>query len=272
MPKLSIVVAVYNAERYIKESLDSVFAQPYDDFELILINDGSTDNTLDLLEPYTKHSNVILMQNKYNEGYGFSRNRGFVKARGEYIAIHDADDVSLPHRFQKEVNLLDAQKEITIVGGHAIRISDTGQVIGNMAYPPETTGEAFRIIRQFKLNPIIDPSSMFRRQPILDIGAYRMEPGLRTVHDFDLWCRLLLEGHHLYNFQEPLIKYRINPAGITRIKKQEQTEATDIIWAAFKRKSFPKVTLRSECFTQDFDLEMWNVKEAENAKNRNLDR
>ena len=99
----------------------------------------------------------------------------------------------------------------------------------------------------------------------MDIGAYRMEPELRTVYDFDLWCRLLLEGHHLYNFQEPLIKYRINPAGVTRIKKQEQVEATDLIWSAFKSKSFPKVTLRTECFAQDFDLGIWNNKEANNA-------
>jgi len=265
MPKLSVIMAVYNAERYIKESLESVFSQTYDDFELILISDGSTDNSLELLKPYAKRSNVTLLQNKYNEGYGYSRNRGFIAAQGEYIAIHDADDVSLPHRFQKEVEFLDQRKDITVVGGHAVRISDTGQFIGSMSYPPENTEDAFRVIRQFKLNPIIDPSSMFRRQPILDIGCYRMEPELKTVHDFDLWCRLLLEGHYLYNFQEPLIKYRINPAGVTRIRKQEQVEATDLVWAAFKRRSFPKVTLKMDCFAQDFDLEMWNNKEPGNA-------
>lgn len=261
MPKLSVITAVYNAERYIEESLHSVFAQSYTDFELIIIEDASTDNTPKLLKPFIERPNVTLLQNKYNEGYGFSRNRGFVAATGEYVAIHDADDVSLPHRFQRQVNFLDQRQDITFIGGHAIRISDAGQVIGSMSYPPETTDAAFRVIRQFKLNPIIDPSSMFRRQPILDIGAYRMEPELKTVHDFDLWCRLLITGHHLYNFQEPLIKYRINPAGITRIKKQEQVEATDLIWAAFKRKSFPKVTLRRECFEQDFGLEIWNKQE-----------
>jgi len=271
MPKLSIIVAVFNAERYIKESLDSIFAQPYTDFELILIHDGSTDNTLELLQPYAERPNVILLQNKYNEGYGFSRNRGFVIAQGEYIAIHDADDITLPDRFQKEVSFLDQRKDITVVGGHAIKISDTGQIIGSIVYPPETTRDAFRVIRRFKLNPIIDPSSMFRRQPILDIGAYRMEPELRTVHDFDLWCRLLIKGHHLYNFQEPLIKYRINPTGITRTKQQEQIEATDIIWAAFKRRTFPEVTLRRECFMQDFGLELWNDKERKNVPNSNMD-
>lgn len=265
MPKLSVVTAVYNAERYIVESLNSIFNQTYRDFELILIDDCSSDNTSKLLEPFASRPNVTLLKNKYNEGYGFSRNRGFLEARGEYIAIHDADDVSLPHRFQKEVGLLDAKRDITVVGGHAVRISDTGQIIGSMVYPPENTGDAFRVIRRFKLNPIIDPSCMFRRQPILDIGAYRMEPELKTVHDFDLWCRLLLDGHHLYNFQEPLIKYRINPAGITRIRKKEQVEATDLVWSAFQSRSFPKVTLRPECFEQDFELDLWNNKETEDV-------
>lgn len=258
MPKLSIVTAVYNADRYLVESLDSVFNQPFDDFELILIDDCSTDSSPAILHEYTQLSNVILLKNKYNEGYGYSRNRAFLEAQGEYIAIHDADDVTLPCRFQKEVELLDHRKEVTVVGGHAIRISDTGQPIGNMSYPPKSTEEAFRVIRQFKLNPIIDPSSMFRRQPVLDLGAYRMDPGLRTVCDFDLWCRLLLKGHHLYNFQEPLIKYRINPQGVTRIRKQEQVQATDFVWAAFQRRAFPEVVLRSDYFQQDSELDFLN--------------
>jgi len=260
MPKLSVVVSIFNAERYIQESLDSVLNQPYKDFELILIDDGSTDNTQKILQPYIELPQVIFLQNKYNEGYGFSRNRGFICAQGEYVAIHDADDISLPVRFQKEVELLDLRQEITVVGGHAIRISNTGHIVGSIIYPPETTEKAFHVIRKFKLNPIIDPSSMFRRQPILDIGAYRMDPKLKTVYDFDLWCRLLINGHQLYNFQEPLIKYRINPNGITRSKEQEQKKATELVWSAFKRKTFPKTTLKTNSFTQDFGFDFWNNK------------
>ncbi len=257
MPKLSIVTAVYNAERYLEESLESVFNQSYSDFELILVNDASTDKSADVLNKYATRSNVVLLNNKYNEGVSFSRNRAFLVAQGEYIAIQDADDVSLPHRFTKQVELLDKRSEITVTGGHAVRIGETGQFLGSMIYPPEHTGAAFRAIR-LKLNPIIDPSSMFRRQPILDIGAYRMDPELRTVQDFDLWCRLLIQGHQLYNFQEPLIKYRINPHGVTRLRKQEQVEATDKVWAAFQRRSFPQVTLRKECFEEEKGFDLWN--------------
>ncbi len=247
-PQLSIVTCVYNADQYLRESLNSIFSQTYQDFELIIVNDASTDKSREIIDEYMHHSEVILLENSYNEGVPYSRNKGFLEAQGEYIAIHDADDVSLPYRFQKQVTFLDNHKDITFIGGHAVRISDTGKILGSMHYPPEHTRDAFRVITRFKLNPIIDPSCMFRRQPILDIGAYRMEPELRTVQDFDLWCRLLTQGHLLYNFQEPLIKYRINPKGVTRLKKQEQVQATDIVWAAFKKKKFPKVCLRPEAY------------------------
>lgn len=249
-PKLSVVTCIYNAEKHLNESLDSVFNQTFKDFELILINDASTDKTNEIIQTYANRPEVTVLKNMYNEGVPYSRNRGFWQARGEYIAIHDADDVSLSHRFKKQISFLDTNPHVTVVGGHAIRISDGGKILGSMIYPPEHTRGAFRVITQFKLNPIIDPSCMFRRQPVLDIGAYRMEPELRTVQDFDLWCRLLVNGHLLYNFQEPLIKYRINPEGITRLRKQEQMEATDVVWAAFKKKNFPTVVFRPESYKQ----------------------
>ena len=233
MPKISIVMCTFNAEKYLVDSLDSVFNQPYKDFELIIVNDCSTDNSKDIIQNYTKHPEVVVLNNKYNEGVSFSRNKAFLSAKGEYIAIQDADDITLPIRFEKQVKYLDQHPEITVVGGHAIRINETGMHIGNMIYPPEETKNAFRVIRQFKLNPIIDPSCMFRRQPILDIGGYRMEPELRTVQDFDLWCRLLTKGH-------------------------QQVFATDLVWVAFKRRSFPEVRLRSECFSEDSELNFLN--------------
>lgn len=257
MPKLSVVMAVYNAETYLDESIKSVLNQTFQDFELIIVHDCSTDNSHAILKKYTQ-PNIVLIENKYNEGVPFSRNKAFLIASGEYIAIQDADDISLPSRFEKQVEYLDKNKSITMIGSHAIRISDAGKFLGHMSYPPENTHNAFRVIRQFKLNPIIDPSSMFRKQPILDIGAYRMEPELKTVQDFDLWCRLLLEGHQLYNFQEPMIKYRINLHGVTRLKKQEQVQATDSVWAAFIKKSFPRVLLRPECFVEDYQLDFLN--------------
>jgi len=237
----------------------SVFDQTYQDYEVILVNDASSDDSIKILSRYAERPNVILLENKYNEGVAYSRNRAILAASGEYIAIHDADDSSLSYRFEKQVKILDNRKEIAVTGGHAIRIGTSGQFLGCMSYPPPDTPKALYVIRQHKLNPIIDPSSMFRRQAFLDIGGYSMDSLLRTVQDFDLWCRLLVTGHQLYNFQEPLIKYRINPSGVTRLKEKEQKVATDEVWASFMQKSFPIIKLRESAFLQDSHEDLSNI-------------
>lgn len=250
MPKLSVITTVFNAEAYLRESLDSVFNQDFDDFELILVNDGCTDGSRDIMIEYAGRVNVRLLENQYNEGCPFGRNRALIAATGEYVAVHDADDISLPERFSQEVEFLDKHKNVTFMGSHAIKISHTGSTLGTMHYPPPTTEDGFKCIVRYKLNPIIDPSCMFRRETILQHGGYNMDAELRTVQDFDLWCRLLAQGYHMSNIQHPLIKYRINPKSITRKERGKQIEATDLVWARFRRKNFPTVTLRRDLFEQ----------------------
>jgi glycosyltransferase involved in cell wall biosynthesis len=250
-PKLSIITTIYNAERYVQESLDSIFSQPFSDFELILVNDGSTDKTRDIILQSLNRPNVRLLENKYNEGIPVSRNRALLEARGKYVAIHDADDVTLPQRFIKQVKMLDSRKEIVAVGTHAIKINASGQVIGSMVYPPKTTEQAFRMIMQIKLNPIIDPSCMYRKDMIIDYGGYPMDPEFLTVPDFHLWCRLISNNHRIANIQERLIKYRVNPKGVTRTRNAEMVQATNKVWASFKRRNLKKLPLRADYFQSD---------------------
>ncbi len=252
MTKLSIICTVYNADNYVRESLDSIFDNPPDlDYELILVNDGSTDKTRDILISYADKPNVRLLENKHNEGIPVGRNRALLAATGEYVAIHDADDVSLPDRFDEEASFLDEHPNITFMGGHAVKMSATGETIGSMVYPPKDTLNAFSIITRFKLNPIIDPSCMYRREDIMKNGGYSMDPKMRTVLDFDLWCRLLVKGYRLANIQHPLIKYRINPNGVTRTEKQTMVEATDEVWSAFRRRMLKDIRMSTAVFEQD---------------------
>ena len=252
MPKLTVITTIYNAETYLKDSLESVFGQSFQDFELILVNDGSTDGSRKImLDYFRKYANVRLLENADNEGIPLSRNRALLIAQGEYIAIHDGDDISLPDRFEKEVSFLDKTPDVDFVGSHAFKINYVGALQGVMSYPPQTTQEAFRIIKQHKLNPIIDPSSMYRRDIVLGVGGYSMNQFIRTAMDLHLWCRLLLRGSSLYNFQEPLIKYRINPEGVTRTHNDKMVEATDSIVATFVRRNFDEVVLRPAIFQQE---------------------
>lgn len=250
--KLSIIVTAYNAQDYIQESLESIFSHPPKcEFEVILVNDGSTDRTREFLITCVERPNVRLLENATNEGIPVSRNRALLICQGEYVAIHDADDISLPERFNQQVNYLDTHQEIVFMGGHAVKISATGETIGSMVYPPKDTPQAFSIITRFKLNPIIDPSCMYRREIVVDNGGYTMDPELRTVLDFELWCRLLVRGHRLANIQEPLIKYRINPNGVTRTENDTMVKATDLVWGSFRRRSFKNIKLRPESFEKD---------------------
>lgn len=252
MHKLSVIVTVFNAEPYLIESLDSLFGQSFQDFNAILVNDGSTDGSREIMIEYAKKDNVIMLENKYNEGIPVARNRALLESQSEYIAIHDADDISLPDRIEKEVLFLDTHPDIDVVGGHALKISTTGEHIGYMSYPPESTSKAFIVIDRFKLNPIIDPSCMYRRDSVFKRGGYSMDPNMKTVLDFHLWCRMLLSGQKLSNIQEPIIKYRINPNGVTRRETSNMLQATDVVWSTFvRRQNFSETQLDSDIFRQD---------------------
>lgn len=267
MPKLSIICSAYNSEEYVKESLDSVFQQTFSDFELILINDGSTDNTRDILIGYTDRPNVRLLENRLNEGIPVSRNRALLIAQGEYIAIHDSDDVSLPSRFEEQVNFLDSNKNCTVVGSHAYKISHTGELLGSMVYPPETTIQAITLFRKYKLNPIIDPSCMYRKEVILKYGGYTMDPEFITVLDLDLWCRLMCDNYHISNIKKPLINYRVNPKGVTKTRNRDMQEATNTVWSKFRRKNFPKTVLRKDCFDDAEQYTEYNRKSTHFLRN-----
>lgn len=258
MPQLSVITTIYNAEPYLEESLSSVFEQTFQDFELILVNDGSTDKSKEIVLKYLRYPNVRLLENKNNEGIPLSRNRALLIAQGEYVAIHDGDDVSLPLRFEREVEFLKSHSDIDFIGSHATKISHTGEEIGTMSYPPVSTQQAFYFILRHKLNPIIDPSCMYRKKVVLDSGGYTMENSLKTALDLHLWCRLLNKGHKLSNIQECLIKYRINPHGMTRLYNEEMKQATNDIVATFRRKNFKEIQLKSSLFEQDSFTEIYN--------------
>ena len=173
-------------------------------------------------------------------------------------SVEVIDQTCLPHRFEKEVAVLDEDEKVIFVGSYAAKMDHTGNLIGSMVYPPQDTSRAFSLIARYKLNPIIDPSCMYRREQVLKHGGYTMDPELRTVLDFELWCRLLCHGYLMSNIREPLIKYRINPNGVTRTENSKMVEATDVVWAAFRRKNLSDPRLDPSLFRQDDFTEFSN--------------
>ena len=131
-PKISVIMSAYNSEKFISKSIDSILAQTFKNFELIIINDSSIDKTKDIIETYRKKDKRIkIICNRQNLGPAKSRNRALKIAKGEYIAIMDSDDVSLPKRLEVQYHFLENNPDIFLIGGGAIKINESGEVIAD---------------------------------------------------------------------------------------------------------------------------------------------
>ncbi len=221
-PLVSVVMTVYNCEKYIEESLRSIFNQTFKDFEIIIYDDASTDKTLNIVLGYVHHdhdcmiafnNHINLILGKENVGCGEGRNRAIKEARGKYIAIQDADDISFQNRIEKEVNFLEKNDDIFCVGAWADRTGENGDFIEIMNYPLFTHEEIYEDIIIKQHNNIIDPSCMYGKEAFDELGGY--DNKWKLVPDFNLWARATKKGLKFANLQEVLVYYRQHPNSVT---------------------------------------------------------
>ena len=214
-PLVSVIMTVYNGEKYIEESLKSIFNQTFRDFEVIVYNDASIDGTESIcaryMEKYKKFTHFIC--GPFNVGCGEGRNEAIARARGKYIAIQDADDISFIWRLEKEARFLEKNKDIFCVGAWADKMEENGDFIELMIYPPATPEENYNEMILKKNNPIIDPSCMYRRSLFNELGGY--DSRWQLVPDFNLWARAMKNGYKFANLQEVLVHYRKHPNSVT---------------------------------------------------------
>lgn len=205
----------YNAEKYLDESIQSILNQTFNDFEFIIINDASTDNSLKLINDYhKKDKRIILINNKKNMGVAKSRNNGMMIAKGKYIATFDADDVSFPKRLEIQFNYLEKNPQIFLVGGSAVIIDENGKKIGVF----KKFNNLKRLKKKLlKSNPIINSSVMMRNTENL---YYRDK--FDGADEYDLFLRILSDGKNITNLEDFLVKYRINPGSISFTKRAKQ--------------------------------------------------
>ncbi|MFH0976551.1 MAG: glycosyltransferase [Spirochaetota bacterium] len=208
-PKVTVLMSVYNGDRYLREAIESILSQTFTDFEFLIVNDGSTDSSKDIILTYND-SRIRLIDNGHNLGLTASLNHGLDLAKGEYIARMDADDISLPERLEKQVAFMDANNNIAVCGTCAEIINDKKERVGEFTNPelPDNIKTAL-----FFFNPIAHPTVLMRKNIIIKAGKYNTEY-LRT-QDYELWIRLFLSGHEFYNLQERLIIYRNHENNIT---------------------------------------------------------
>ncbi len=209
IPTLSIIMPVYNAEAYLHEAVESILAQTYTDFELIIIEDGSTDNSREIIESFNDRR-VQVLYNDGNQGIVYTRNRGNAAASGLYIAPFDADDIAREDKFEKQISFLEANPQYGMVGSWAKRIDKSGKEMPRN-WKVNAKPERIPAILLFR-NYFIQSAIVLRREAIPD-GGYAK--GFDAVEDYLMWIQVAQQWK-VWNYPEYLLKYRIHEQGITK--------------------------------------------------------
>lgn len=232
-PKISVIMGIYNCEKTLSESIDSLINQTFQDFELIMCDDGSKDNTHNVAKEYAdRFPNIVVLKNDVNKGLNYTLNYCLKYARGEYIARQDGDDISLPTRFEKEVSFLDTHDNIALVSCSLIAFDINGdiRIMRNMPYPKR---------KDFRITPFFHPSCMIRKSVLDDVGGYTESKRLLRVEDYHLWCKIYAKGYTGHNIAEPLYKFRDDINAYKRRKFKYRLNEAYVTFIGFKMLKLP---------------------------------
>ncbi len=223
-PKISVVMSCYNRKDYVKDSIESIINQTYRDFEFIIIDDCSTDGTCEVIESYAKKDNrIVFIKNDKNMDYNFNFRKGFEIAKGEYIARMDDDDISLPNRFEKQVEFMDKNPDITVLGTFI-------ETFGNScakSWVDESDSDTLSVLMNF-YNPMCHPSVMIRNS-FLKKHNLNYSPDALYAEEYDLWKNIILKGGKLANLPEILLKYRIHNKQVSTKSKTSKIQYETIV-------------------------------------------
>ena len=216
--KISVLMAVYNGESYLRQAVESILKQTFREFEFIIIDDGSSDSTWEILTEYAERDQrIMLVQNKENIGLTKSLNKGLALAQGEYVARQDADDVSLLERFEKQVTLLDKHPEVVLASCDIEVINSEGCLVKKHQRACDSDLVAWYLLFY---NYVAGHSQvMFRRKSVMNLGGY--SETYRCSQDYELWCRLVRVGK-VAILPEVLLQQRIHSRSISCEKQLDQ--------------------------------------------------
>jgi glycosyltransferase involved in cell wall biosynthesis len=218
-PAISVLMSVYNGERYLRAAMDSILGQTFRDFELIVIDDGSKDSSPDILRQYAQRDPRVKLTIRENKGLTTTLNEAFAQSRGKYLARMDCDDVALPHRFQKQIELLDANSNVVCTGGHFQLIDGEGRLLTTLRVPTGDAEIQDKLVRGH--NSICHPCAMIRRTGMDRANGY--DTRFKTSQDLDLWLRLGEIGK-LANVADPILRFRLHESSVSETKRQQQRE------------------------------------------------
>lgn len=218
-PKVTVLMPVYNGEKYLREAIDSILNQTFSDFEFLIINDGSTDKSVEIINSYND-SRICLIHNTDNLGLINSLNKGLELADGEYIARMDSDDISLPKRLERQVNVMDENLDVGICG--------TWFDFINLDYKVRHPIESPVIKVHLLINTAFGHPTVMLRKKILKESQWFYDKNYKHAEDYDFFSRLS-DNTECYNVPEVLLKYRDHPEQISQLFWKEQSVVVDRI-------------------------------------------
>jgi len=237
MPTISVIMPVYNTEKYLQQSIESILNQTYKDFEFIIINDGSSDNSLSILEEYAETDSRIKIISRENKGLVYSLNEGISVANGKYIARMDADDISLPNRFMEQIKYME-NTNIDICGTYVEAIGDDENLIKMKENEYNISLDLYSLMNGHAL---CHPSVLLKKNAIKCIGGYDIN--YKYCEDLELWLRFIKKGYKIKVIPIKLLKYR------TRLDSKSMIERENALVDFINmRLDFVKEKLYSDTF------------------------
>ena len=204
-PMISVVMPVYNGEKFLKEAIESILNQTYKDFEFLIVYDESTDGTLSIIQEFQKRDERVVLVYGDGERIIGALNKGIKKARGKYIARMDADDISLLTRFEKQINHMESLG-LDICGGHSLLIDSDGTINGIGVMP--RSHDLCGLSMMFRV-PFPHPGVMIRKSFLTDHSLEYGQSKYRTSEDFDMWVRMFSAGAKFGNIDDIVVQYRV---------------------------------------------------------------
>ena len=233
-PLVSIIMGAYNCESTIEACMESVLGQTYQNWEFIICDDCSTDNTFNILKNYQKKDKrIILLHNSHNERLAASLNRCLGQAHGKYVARMDADDESLAQRLEVQIAFMEQHPEYDVVGCNRIVFDDNG-IRGVRKSEEHPT---FQLL--IKDTPFAHPTIVMKKSVYDALGGYTSDKSTMRAEDLDLWFRFYEKGYLGYNIQENLYKYREGEKDFSKRSLKAGIQTSKVFWNGYKKVGIP---------------------------------
>lgn len=215
-PVISVIMGVYNGERFLAEAVESILSQSYGDFEFIICNDCSTDASAEMLRAYAAaDSRIVLLENERNMGLAATLNRCLAVAKGEFIARMDCDDRALPERFTSQVQWMQQHPETDVLGTGAEYMDDNSLVYGRTSWD---TVRVFTTADVVRGSCVMHPTVMMRAETLRRVDGYTVNQLTSRAEDYDLWCKIMSDGGTIAVLPQILFRYREDQSNIVRRK------------------------------------------------------